>query len=100
MPRRIDMRHDMNSPASRPRLVRISARVLRQRIEAAADPGIRAEQCDRAELALGFLDDVKDVLFLADIAFEGRPADRGGDGACARRIDIGDDYPGRASLVK
>ena len=39
---------------------------------------------------LGLLDDVKDVLLLSDIAFEGRPADRSGDGPRAGGIDIDD----------
>ena len=100
MPRRIDMGHDMNRPASLPRFVGASAGIHRQRIEAAADAGIGAEQRDRAELTLGLLDDVKDVLFLADIAFEGGPADRGGDGARAVGIDIGDDDLGGAGAMK
>jgi hypothetical protein len=80
VPRRIDMGHDMNGPAALPRLVGASAGIHRHRIEAAADAGIGAEQRNRAELMLGLLDDVKDILLLSDIAFEGRPADRRGDG--------------------
>src|SRR5258708_24027403 len=37
MPRGIDMRHDMDRPASRPRLVGTGARVFPQRFENAAD---------------------------------------------------------------
>src|SRR5712691_13196978 len=66
MPRGVDMRHDVNSPASRPRLVGSSAGVLRQRIEPAADAGVGAEQRNRAELPFGFLDDVADVFLLPD----------------------------------
>ena len=83
MPRGIDMRHDMDRPASRPRLVGGAAGIVRHRIEAAADAGIGAEQRDRAELPLGLLDDMEDVLFLRDIAFERRAIDRGGDGSRA-----------------
>ena len=100
MPRGIDMRHDMNGPASRPGLVGGSAGIDRQRIEAAADAGIGAEQRDRAELMLGLLDDVKDVLLLSDIAFEGRPTDRSGDGPRACRIDIDDHDLGGAGAMK
>ena len=77
MPRGIDMRHDMDRPASRPRLVGSAAGVFRKRIEAAADTGIGAEQRDRPELPLGFLDHVLDVFLLPDIAFERRATDRG-----------------------
>ena len=94
------MRHDVNGPASRPRLVGGSAGIDRQRIEAAADAGIGAEQRDRAELLLGLLDDVADVFFLPDIAFERRAVDRGGDGPRSGRIDIGDDDLGRAGAMK
>src|SRR5436853_10949 len=76
VPRGVDMRHDMHGPAALPRLVRGAARVGGERIEAAADAGIGAEQRDRAELLFGLLDDVQDILFLADIAFEGSPIDR------------------------
>src|SRR6185295_2477358 len=100
VPRRIDMRHDMNGPASLPGFVGSSARVGGQRIKTAADAGVGAEQRDRAELLLGLLDNVKDILFLADIAFEGRPADRGGDSPRAVGIDIGDDDPGGAGAME
>src|SRR5260221_9472129 len=40
MPRGVDMGHDMNSPASRPRLVGSAAGVFRQRIETASAAGI------------------------------------------------------------
>ena len=49
---------------------------------------------------LGLLDDVKDVLLLSDIAFEGRPADRRGDGSRAIGIDIGDHDLGGAGAMK
>jgi len=90
----------MNGPASLPRLVGASAGIHRQRIETAADAGIGAEQRDRAELMLGLLDDVKDILLLSDIAFEGGPADRRGDGSRAIGIDIGDDDRGRACAME
>src|SRR5690349_7042443 len=94
------MGHDMNGPASLPRFVGTSAGIHRQRIEAAADAGIGTEQRDRSELMLGLLDDVKDVLFFADVAFEGRPADRRGDGAGPTGIDIGDNNLGRAGAME
>ena len=94
------MRHDMNGPASLPRFVGASAGIDRHRIETAADAGIGAEQRDRAELALGLLDDVKDILLLSDIALEGRPTDRGGDGPRAIGIDIGDDDLGGACAME
>jgi hypothetical protein len=101
MPRRIDMRHDVNRPASRPRLVGGFRRVGRTAgSKAAADAGIGTEQCDLAELTFGLLDDVKDVFLLSDIAFEGRPADRRGDGARATGIDIGDHHLGGAGAMK
>ena len=49
---------------------------------------------------LGLLDDVKDILLLSDIAFEGRPTDRRGDGARAIGIDIGDNDLGCACAMK
>ena len=49
---------------------------------------------------LGLLDDVKDILLLSDIAFEGRPTDRRGDGSRAIGIDIGDDDLGGACAMK
>ena len=84
----------------RPRLVGGAAGIHRQRIETAADAGIGAEQRDRAELPLGFLDDVADVLFLPDIAFERRAVDRGGDGFRVGQIEIGDHDLGRAGAMK
>ena len=71
-----------------------------KRIEAAADAGIGAEQRDRAETFLGFLDDVADVLFLPDIAFERGAVDRGGDGFGARQIEIGDHDLGGTGAMK
>ena len=94
------MGHDMNRPASLPRFVGVSAGIHRQRIETAADAGIGAEQRNRAELLLGRLDDVKDILLLSDIAFEGGPADRRGDGSRAVGIDIGDDNLGSAGAME
>src|SRR5260370_19287504 len=73
MPRRVDMRHDVDRPASRPWLVGSSAGVIRQGIETAADAGIGAEQRNRTELPLGFLDDVAAVCLLPDIAPERPP---------------------------
>ena len=49
---------------------------------------------------LGLLDDVKDVLLLSDIAFEGRSADRSGDGPRAGGIDIDDHDPGGTGAMK
>jgi hypothetical protein len=43
---------------------------------------------------------VKDILLLADIAFEGGPADRRGDLSRAVGIDIGDDDLGRACAME
>ena len=43
---------------------------------------------------------VKDVLSLSDIAFEGRPTDRGGNSPRGVRIDIDDDDLGGASAMK
>ena len=83
MPRGIDMRHHMNGPTARPGFVGASPGIDRQRIEAAADAGVGTKQRDRPKLLFGFLDDVKDILLLADIAFEGGPADRPGNGARA-----------------
>ncbi len=100
MPRGVDMRHDVNSPAPRPRLVGIAAGILRQRIEAAADAGIGAEQFNRAKLAFGFLDEVEDVFLLPDIAFERCAIDRGGDRSRSCAIDIGDDHLGGAGAMK
>ncbi len=100
MPRGIDMRHDVDRPASRPRLVGSAAGILRQRIETAADAGIGAEQRDRAELPLGFLDDVADVFLPADIAFECSAVDRGRDGFGACQIQIDDDHLGRTGAMK
>jgi hypothetical protein len=51
-------------------------------------------------LIFSLLDDVKDVLLLSDVAFEGGPTDRGGDGARACRIDIGDDDLGGAGTME
>src|SRR5258706_1308645 len=62
MTRGVDMRHDVDRPALRPRLVRMAAGVFRERIEAAADAGIGAEQIDRTEAALGFVDQAQDVV--------------------------------------
>src|SRR4029077_2503627 len=45
-------------------------------------------------------DDVKDVLFLSDIALEGRPTDRRGDDSRGRGIDIGDNDPGGTCAMK
>src|SRR5260221_12213112 len=92
MPRGINVRHDMNSPASRPGFVGIAAGILRQRIETTADAGVGAEQLDRAKLAFGFLNDVADVFLLPDIAFEGRAVDRGGNGSPSCAVAIGDEH--------
>ena len=100
MPRRIDMRHDVDRPAALPGLIRGAAGIDRHRIEAAADAGIGAEQFDRAELPLGLLDDVGDLFFLRDVASEGRAIHRGGDRPRIVGVHIGDDDLGRASLVK
>jgi hypothetical protein len=96
---RIDMGHDMDGPAARPRLIRGAAGVLRQRIEAAADARIGAEQGDVTELPLGLVDDVKDVLLLRDVAFERRTVDGAGDGARSVAVEIGDDHFGGASAA-
>ena len=72
------MGHDVNGKASHERLVRRAAGIFRERIKACADAGIGAEQRDWPEQPLGFLDDVKDVLLLRDIAFERRATDRCG----------------------
>ena len=100
MPRGVDMRHDMDGPAFGPWLIGIAAGVLRQRIETAADAGIGAEQRNRPEPPLGFLDDVANVFFLPDIAFERRAIDRGGDGFRARQIEIGNHDLGGAGAMK
>src|SRR5713101_9117692 len=100
MPRRIDVGHDMDRPTSRPRLVGSSTGVIRQWIEPSADAGIGAEQRNRAELPLGFLDDVADVCLLPDIALERRTVDLGCDSPRSRRIDIGDDNFGRTGAMK
>ena len=100
MPRGIDMRHDMDGPASRERLVGSPAGILRQRIETAANAGIGAEQGDRAEQPLGFVDEVEDVVLLPDIAFERGAIDRGRDDPRGRAIDIGDDNLRRAGAMK
>jgi hypothetical protein len=100
MPRGVDMGHDVNGPAFRPRLIGGTAGVLRQRIETAADAGIGAEQRNRTEPPLGFLDQVADVFLLSDIAFERGAADRGGDGFRARRIEIGNHDLGGAGAMK
>ena len=100
MPRRIDVGHDMNRPASRPRLVGGATGIFGQRVETAADTGIGAEQRDRAKLPLGFVDDVENILFLADIALEGRAVDRGSDHAGIVGIDIGDHHPACARPVQ
>ena len=100
MPRGIDMRHDMDRPASLPRFVRAAAGVHRHRIEAAADAGIGAEQRDRAELALGFLDDAEDVLLPPDIAFEGGAIDGGGHRLRAGFIEIDDHDLGGAGAME
>jgi hypothetical protein len=49
---------------------------------------------------LGLLDDVKDVLFLSDIALECRPTDRRGDDSRGCGIDIGDNDPGGTCAMK
>src|ERR1700704_3583574 len=100
MTRRVDMRHDVDGPASRPRLVRSSAGILRPRIEPAADAGIGAEQRNRAKLPLGLLDDVKNVFLLPDIAFEGRALNRSSDSSRPCDIKIGNDHLGRAGAMK
>src|SRR6478752_9461011 len=100
MPRRIDVGHDVDRPASRPWLVGSSAGVVRQGIEPAADAGIGAEQRNRAELTLGFLDDVADVCLLPDIALERRTVDLSRDSPRSRRVDIGDDHLGRTGAMK
>ena len=100
MPRRIDMGHDVDRPAALPWLVGIAAGIDRHRIEAAADAGIGAEQFDRAELPLGLLDDVGDLLFLRDVASEGRAIHRRSDRPCIVGVHVGDDDLGRARLVK
>jgi len=100
MPRSIDMRHDVDRPASRPWLIGSSAGVLGQRVEPAADAGIGAKQRNRAELPLGLLDDVADVFLLPDIAFECRAVDQSRDGSRSRRINIGDDDPRRTGAMK
>ena len=49
---------------------------------------------------LGLLDDVGDVLFLADVAFEGRAVDGAGHRARRIGIDVGDHDPGGAGAVE
>ncbi|MGY4422323.1 hypothetical protein ACVWY2_004772 [Bradyrhizobium sp. JR6.1] len=88
MPCGIDMRHHMDRPAPRPRLVRGAAGIFRQRIEAAADAGVGAEQRDRTEHALGLVDHVQDVLLLPDIALERGAADRGRDLLGRRMVEV------------
>ena len=100
MPRGVDMRHDVDRPALRKRLVGGAAGIHRQRIEAAADAGVGTKQRNRAEFSFGFLDDVDDVLFLADIAFERRAIDRGRDRFRAGQIEIGDHDLGRTGAMK
>ena len=100
MPRSIDMRHDVDRPASRPWLIGSSAGVLGQRVEPAADAGIGAKQRNRAELPLGLLDDVADILLFPDVAFERRAIGRSRDRSGSRRIDIGDHHPGRTGAMK
>src|SRR5260370_35481321 len=70
MPRGVDMRHDVDGPASRPWLVRDAAGILRLGIEPAANAGIGAEQRNRAGLPFGFLDGMADVLFPPDLSLQ------------------------------
>ena len=77
-----------------------AAGIFGHRIETAADAGIGAEQRNRAELPFGLLDQVDDILFLADVAFERRAVDRGGDGFRVRQIEIGDHDLGGAGAMK
>ena len=100
MPRRINMRHHMDGPTSRERLVGVAAGILRQRIEAAADAGIGAKQRDRAEQPLGFLDDVDNVFLLRDIAFERRAVDRAGHRSRAGGFLVGNDHLGSTGAMK
>jgi hypothetical protein len=98
--RGVDMRHDMDGPAPRKWLIGSAAGIFGTWIETAADAGVGAEQRDRAEFSFGFLDDMDDVFFQTDIAFERRAADRGGDGFGARGIEIGNHDFGRAGAVQ
>jgi hypothetical protein len=100
MPRRVNMRHDVNGPASRKRFIRTAAGIRRQRIDAGKDAGVRTKQRDRPEQPLGFLDHVKDVFFLRNIAFECRTIKRGRDVARTRDVEIGHDHLGGAGAVK
>jgi hypothetical protein len=68
--------------------------------DAAADAGIGAEQRDRAELPLGLLDHVQHVLFLRDVAFEGRAIDGAGHVARGVHVKIGDDDLGSTGAMK
>ena len=94
------MRHDMDRPASGKRLVRGTAGIHRQRIESAADAGIGAEQRDRAELPFGFLDHVKNVLLLGDIAFECRTLEFGRNRSRGGAVDIDHDHLGGTGAMK
>ena len=94
------MRHDMDGPASRPRLVRRPASILRHHVKAAADARIRAEQIDGAELLFGFVDDAENITLLADIAGERRAADGVRDRLGPRAVEIGNDDLGCALAMK
>src|ERR1700739_940003 len=99
MPRGVDMRHDVDGPALAPRLIGCAAGILRHRIEPAADAGVRTKQRNRTKPPLGFLDDITDVLLLADIAFECHTIDRSGDRFRAGQIEIGDyDFRGPGAV--
>ena len=94
------MRHHMDGPAPRPRLIRCAAGILRHRIEASADSGVGTKQFYRAELLLGLVDDVSDVFFLTDIASERRAADRIRNNFRAVAVEIGDDDLGCAFAME
>ena len=94
------MGHDMDRPASRPWLVGTAAGIHRQRVEAGADAGIGTEQRDRSEFLFGFLDDVADIAFLRDIAFERCAIDASRDRLGAGMVEIDHDHLGCASAMK
>jgi hypothetical protein len=90
----------MDCPAFLPRLVGRSARILRHHVESAADPRIRAEQVDGTELLFGFIDDMENIGFLADIAGERCAANGVRDGLGPRAVEIGDHNLGRAFAME
>lgn len=97
-PGRIDVRHDVNRPASQPGFVGRRGYVIRCPAEI-SNAGIRTKQTDGADLVLGFLHQFADMVLVADVAMCGATANCLGDRLRALEVAVGnDDRPGSFAL--